>query len=174
MSRSSSLRRAVGNADSRTRSPSRSALRRSVWHGITGGVVATAVMTVYRLPVFHALPPTSEFWAQYVGDEDAESYPLQGLLLHFAYGASAGGVFGALFAVAEARLPFPRRVVGVLAGVAYSALLSVFGSRVVFERVLGKELEGDSALVFHVGHLVYGVTLGTWLGTREPVEEVYD
>ncbi|WP_232688733.1 DUF6789 family protein [Halobacterium zhouii] len=146
----------------------------SVYHGVVGGLVATAVMTVYRLPVFHALPPTSEFWATYLGDEDADSYPLRGLLLHAAYGAGAGGVFGALFAVVAERFPSRRGVVGVSTGVAYGLLLSVFGSRVLFERVLDDELEGDSALVFHVGHAIYGATLGTWLSTRDSVEDVYD
>jgi hypothetical protein len=27
-------------------------------------------------------------------------------------------------------------------------------------------LDADERLVFHVGHLVYGLTLGTWLGSR--------
>jgi hypothetical protein len=145
-----------------------------VWHGVTGGIVATAVMTVYRLPVFHGLPPTSEFWAQYVGSEDADAYPLQGLVLHFAYGAGAGAVFGAVFALVEDRLPLSREVSGVLGGVAYSLLLSVFGSRLVFERLLDQELDGESALVFHLGHVIYGLALGTWLSTRESVENVYD
>lgn len=142
--------------------------------GVKGGLIATAVMSVYRLPVFRALPPTAAFWAQYVGGGDAAQYPGLGLVLHFLYGGVAGGVFGLVFD----RINFPSatdlRRGGLVAGVAYGLLLSAIGDWLVFRRLLDEELDADEALVFHVGHVVYGLTLGTWMGTREAFGEIYD
>jgi len=60
----------------------------------------------------------------------------------------------------------------VLSGLAYCIGLSVFGSRVIFVRVLERELQPEDALVFHVGHAVYGVTLGTVVATSESAGDV--
>lgn len=133
--------------------------------GLVGGLVATLVMTAFRLPISRSLPPTANFWATYVGGGDPEDYPLVGLVLHLAYGAGGGAVFAALApgwgrpeAVAESR--------DAVLGTVYGILLSAFGSRVVLGKLLGMDLEPDERLVFHVGHVVYGLTLGTWLGSR--------
>ena len=135
-------------------------------------------MTLYRLPVFRALPPTAEFWARYVGGGRPDQYPLEGFLLHAVYGAVGGIGFGPVFAYclsAAAGSPaLSRERVGVLSGVAYGLVLSVFGERVVFRRVLREKLGPDEALIFHAGHLVYGLTLGTWVSSREELGEVYE
>ena len=60
----------------------------------------------------------------------------------------------------------------MLSGLAYGIGLSVFGSRVIFVRVLGRALQSEDALVFHVGHAVYGVTLGTVVATSESAGDV--
>lgn len=147
---------------------------RAVVSGCVGGAIGTVVMTIYRLPVFRALPPTAEFWAQYVGGGDAEEYTAAGLLLHLLYGVAAGAVLGPVYAALASRLPVRRDATGMVCGAAYGLALSVFGERVLLERLLGRELEREHALVFHAGHLVYGLTLGTWLGTRERRGDVYD
>jgi len=36
----------------------------------------------------------------------------------------------------------------------------------VLERVLDMDPAADERLVFHAGHLVYGLGLGTWFGSR--------
>ncbi|MFC4440055.1 MULTISPECIES: DUF6789 family protein [Natrialbaceae] len=149
-------------------------LYRAVIRGVKGGFIATAVMTLYRLPIFRALPPTAEFWARFVGDEEAEQYPLHGLVLHFLYGAGAGGVFGPVFAVIDRQTSLDRERLGLITGLAYGFVLSVFGHRVIFVYVLDRELEEDEALVFHVGHAIYGLTLGTWFGSHERFGEVYN
>lgn len=147
---------------------------RAALRGATGGLIATVVMTLYRLPIFRSLPPTAEFWAQYVGGGDPEDYPAQALSLHLLYGAGAGAVFGTFFARLSERAPEHRGPVGVVAGALYGTALSVFGSRVLLDRLLGLDLDPEEALVFHVGHLVYGLTIGTWLGSRRPLGRVYD
>jgi hypothetical protein len=149
-------------------------LWRTVVRGFAGGLIATAVMTIYRLPIFQALPPTSEFWALYIGDESANRYLVQGLLLHALYGGVAGAVFAPLFECLHARTALSRERVGLLSGVGYGLVLSVFGTRVLFEYVLQEELDPDNTLVFHVGHLIYGLTLGTWLSSREDFGDVYE
>lgn len=148
-------------------------LKTAIWRGAKGGFIATAIMTIYRLPVFRALPPTADFWARYLGGE-AEQYTLSGILLHFLYGTVAGAVFGVLFTRITLQPVRSREWVGIVSGALYGVVLSLFGTRVLFRHVLGRELESDHALVFHVGHLMYGLTLGTWMGTRERVGDVYE
>jgi hypothetical protein len=165
--------------DRRTRSTSGRSIDplpigRALRRGLSGGLIATFVMTIYRLPIFRALPPTAEFWATYVGDGDADRHLAVGLVLHFLYGGVAGALFGPAFAYLRPRTGLADERVGLLAGIAYGLALSVFGIRVVFERLFGESLEPDEALVFHVGHLIYGLTLGTWISTREAFGEVYE
>jgi len=56
----------------------------------------------------------------------------------------------------------------------YSLALSAFGTRVLFRYLLDEELESDETVIFHVGHVIYGLTLGTWIGFRERKGEVYE
>lgn len=149
-------------------------LRRSFVRGAKGGLIATAVMTAYRAPVFRALPPTAEFWATYIGDEGAKAYPLKGLVLHFLYGAAAGSAFGPAFETLDRNVRFDRDVTALVTGLLYGLVLSVVGTRVIFRYVLETDLAEDEWLVFHVGHVVYGLTLGTWLGSQEQFGAVYD
>jgi len=145
--------------DARVRS-----LLRTVANGAIGGVVGTFAMTAYRLPLFEGLPPTAEFWAQYVGDDDPSAYPARALALHFGYGAAAGSLLG-LALSRLGREPDDRDDrVTLLAGVGYALALSAFGSRVLLDRTLDLDLSSDERMVFHVGHVVYGLALGTWLG----------
>jgi hypothetical protein len=137
-----------------------------VAEGTKGGLVATLVLTAYRLPVSHALPPTARFWSKFVAGGDPADHPFPALVLHLLYGAGAGAVFGALFPAREPRETAGREITGLLFATGYALALSVFGERVVLGRLLDMDLEADESLVFHVGHLVYGLTLGTWLGSR--------
>ena len=137
-----------------------------VAEGAKGGFVATLVMTAYRLPISHALPPTALFWAKYVAGGDPNDHPVPGLVLHLFYGTISGALFGALFSVGGPRDTARREGVGLLWGTVYGVALSIFGERVVLPGLLGMDLDRDDRLVFHVGHVVYGLTLGTWLGSR--------
>lgn len=141
-------------------------------HGAIGGLVATVVMTAYRLPVARSLPPTAVFWEQYVGNSDAEEYPIIGLFLHLGYGVTGGVVFGALYgAVGNWRAPdYVQESRGILSATVYGLALSLFGSRVVLGRLLGMDLDADESLVFHLSHVIYALTLGTWVGSRVGVE----
>lgn len=164
-----------GSAEEITKPPIFSAvLFHASVRGVKGGLIATAVMTLYRLPIFRALPPTAEFWARFVRGGQAEQHPIPGLFLHFLYGAGAGGVFGPAFAIIDRRTPLDRERLGLITGLIYGCVLSIVGHRVVLRHILGQELADDEVLVFHVGHVIYGLSLGTWFGSHERFGEVYD
>lgn len=147
---------------------------RAMIRGIIGGLIATGLMTLYRFPLFRALPPTAEFWATFVKGGEPEQYPIVGLLLHFLYGGVGGGVFGVGFNLIDFKTERDRRLGAIGLSMVYGLALSVFGTRVIFKRLLGKELEPDEGAVFHVAHIIYGLTLGTWMISRERIGEVYE
>lgn len=139
--------------------------------GLEGGLVATAVMTAFRMPISHSLPPTGAFWATFVGSGGPDDHPVPALVLHAAYGALAGAVFAAAFVPRVRGSDADRELAGALWGSIYGLALSAFGLRVVLGRLLGMELDRDERLVFHAGHVVYGLTLGTWLGSNVEPDE---
>lgn len=153
--------------------PSEPGLAWRLRRGIEGGALGTLVMTVFRAPVTRSLPPSADFWAKFVRGGRGEDYPIAGLLLHFVYGIGAG----ALFAAARPReesvqnsggrrgppTPAEGSQVGPLAAI-FGIALSLFGERVMLSGLL--DTPPDDRYAFHVGHLVYGLTLGTWLATR--------
>ncbi len=49
----------------------------------------------------------------------------------------------------------------------YGLARSVFGTQVLFKQILGKVLGPDEGVVFHVAHVIYGLTLGTGMCSRE-------
>ena len=151
---------------------------REVGRGVQGGLVATFVMTSFRLPLMRSLPPSANFWAKYVRGGDPEDYPVAGLLLHLMYGVSAGAIFGGLFAMMDSERAIEAEPRGVAWGAVYGMVVSAFGSRVMLQEVLDVHLDSDELTLFHVGHFVYGLTLGAWVGSRaegaEDPEEEYD
>lgn len=140
-------------------------IREAITYGSLGGLVATGSMTVFRMPTSKSLPPTAQFWATYVGSGDPEEYPVIALLLHLAYGVG-GGVFFALFSPGSDDTDEIAESKGAILGTLYGLLLSVFGMRVLLERLLDTDPDTDERLVFHISHVVYGLTLGTWVGSR--------
>jgi len=149
----------------------------SLWHrlrrGAEGGALATVVMTVYRLPVTRSLPPTAEFWAKYVSGDHPDDHPVAALILHLAYGVVAGMAFTTLFPSREpvSAQPGSRgppspsgEVSTTVTGLLYGLVLSVVGEWVVLGAIL--DVDPDDRFAFHVGHVLYGITLGAWVGTR--------
>ncbi|MFC7157361.1 hypothetical protein ACFQPA_18185 [Halomarina halobia] len=138
--------------------------------GLVAGGIAAVVMSCFRTPISQSPPPTAWFWAKYVGDGDPHEHVAPGLILHLLYGVAGGGAFGAIVAARESdsdsESESERR--GTLLGLVYGLLLSGFGVSVVLKRVLGLDLEPDERFVFHVSHVVYGLTLGTWFGANAP------
>lgn len=153
----------------------RSRLEHAAYAGLRGlqaGFVATIVMTAFRLPIMRSLPPSANFWAQYVSGGDPDDHPLAGLFLHLVYGTQAGAVFGALFALQDAERSIEPEQRGLVWGAVYGMGLSAFGSQVMLQEVLDVRLEADELALFHAGHLVYGLALGAWVGSRtEGVED---
>lgn len=163
---SRSVRERTRSDDARSRRLGR--LRR----GIEGGLLATVTMTIYRMPVTRSLPPTAEFWVKYVRGTDPEDHPIPALLLHLLYGTVAGAIFALLLPGKESvnptrdRGPPTRRgeLPGTAWGLLYGLVLSVVGERVVLGALL--DIEPEDRVAFHVGHVIYGLTLGAWAGTR--------
>ena len=136
----------------------------SLRNGFVGGFFATIVMTLFRAPTARSLPPTAEFIAKFVGG-DPNEYHVTSLVLHGLYGTLGGVLFSFLVGERIGEMNEPETA-GLLAGVVYGAVLSVFGERTVLRHVLGMELDTDESAIFHTGHLIYGLTLGAWIGSR--------
>ncbi len=139
---------------------------RRLAQGAVAGLHATAVMTLFRLPVTDSLPPTAEFWARFVGDGDPDDYPGPALALHLLYGTCGGVGFAALFDRVARATTVQRERRGALLGSLYGIGLSAVGRRVILEGFLEMDLDADERWVFLVSHVVYGLALGTWLGSR--------
>ncbi|GAB3021000.1 DUF6789 family protein [Natronobiforma cellulositropha] len=133
--------------------------------GLQAGFVATLIMTAFRLPIMRSLPPSANAWARVAGG-DPDDHPVAGLLLHLWYGTAAGALFGVLFALLEAEQAIEPEQRGILWGSVYGMGLSAFGSQVMLDRSLGVRLDADEIALFHAAHLVYGIALGAWVGSR--------
>ncbi|QFU82016.1 DUF6789 family protein [Natronorubrum aibiense] len=140
--------------------------------GLQAGFVATLIMTAFRLPILRSLPPSANFWAQYVTGDDPADHPIAGLALHLLYGVQAGALFGALFALQDAERSIEPEQRGLVWGSVYGMALSAFGSQIMLKELLDIRLGTDELALFHAGHLVYGLSLGAWVGSRtEGVED---
>jgi hypothetical protein len=49
-------------------------------------------------------------------------------------------------------------------GLVYGLVLSAVGEWVVLGAIL--DVDPDDRFAFHIGHVLYGITLGAWVGTR--------
>ncbi|ADB59080.1 hypothetical protein Htur_0179 [Haloterrigena turkmenica DSM 5511] len=144
----------------------------SAIRGLQAGFVATIIMTAFRLPILRSLPPSANFWSQYVTGDDPEEHPFMGLVLHFVYGIQAGAIFGGLFALQDAERSIEPEQRGIVWGSIYGMVLSAFGSQFMLKELLDIRLDTDELALFHAGHLVYGLSLGAWVGSRtEGVED---
>jgi len=147
---------------------------RTVVRALQGGLFATVVMTAFRLPLTRSLPPTANFWAKYVGGGDPEEYRAIGLLLHLLYGAVGGAAFGVAYDRLGAFPGVTTETRGVVWGGLYGLALSAFGEHVMLRRLLGMPVEPDTETVFHTSHLIYGVALGGWVGSRRDGPSDYE
>ncbi|ELY98506.1 DUF6789 family protein [Natrialba asiatica] len=134
--------------------------------GLQAGFVATLIMTAFRLPILRSLPPSANFWAQYVSGGDPDDHPIVGIALHLLYGVQAGAVFGALFALQDAEESIEPEQRGLVWGTVFGMALSAFGSQIMLKELLDIRLDTDELALFHAGHLVYGLALGAWVGSR--------
>ncbi|GAB3667012.1 DUF6789 family protein [Halopiger thermotolerans] len=170
--RLSQLRPSAGSAsegraaDERSRTADKN-IPGAVARGVQAGFVATLIMTAFRLPIMRSLPPSANFWSQYVArDHDPDSHPIAGLVLHLAYGIQGGAMFGALFELQDAEQAIEPEQRGLVWGSVYGMVLSALGSQVVLKELLGIQLDADELALFHAGHLIYGLSLGAWVGSR--------
>ena len=153
------------------RSPPVSLVHAAV-RGAHAGFIATAIMTAFRLPIMRSLPPSANFWARFVSGGHPDDHPVAGLGLHVGYGTSAGIVFGVLFSRLRAERSLEPEQRGILWGAVYGMCLSAIGSQILLDTFLDIRLDADELALFHAAHLVYGVSLGAWVGSRtEGVED---
>jgi hypothetical protein len=134
--------------------------------GFLGGLIATCTLTVFRLPVSRSLPPTANFWAEYVAGGDLSEYPEEAMLLHLLYGALGGSIFAVLFSKFDELSPVPTELDGVFFGFLTSVPFSLFGTNVVLSRILGMDMDDNEVMIFHAGHIVWGLSIGAWVGSR--------
>lgn len=162
-------------ADRTEESDERSRLEHAIYAGARGlqaGFVATLIMTAFRLPIMRSLPPSANFWARYVGSGDPGDYRIPGIVLHLLYGTSAGAVFGSLFALYDADRAIEAEQRGIVWGGVFGMGLSAFGNQFMLKELLDVRLDADELALFHAAHLVYGISLGAWVGSRaEGVED---
>jgi len=133
----------------------------SILTGLIAGLIATVVMTMFMMTMGDdSPPPTAALWAKYVGDEGAEAYMKQGMLLHMLYGVGAGVAF-AVGATALALDVGASVLVGsVLWGLAFGLVLMVGGMLFWMRIVLAMEPDPKTMGAFGFFHVVYGVVLG--------------
>lgn len=130
--------------------------------GLVGGLVATVAMTMFMMALGDdSPPPTAALWATYVGDEDPESYMIQGMALHMLYGIGAGGAF-ALIAT-TAGLGVDTLAGALLWALGFAVVLTVVGMVFWMRVVLAMEPEPKLAALFGFFHAVYGVVLAVSL-----------
>ncbi|WP_254532034.1 hypothetical protein [Natrinema gelatinilyticum] len=140
--------------------------------GGQAGFVATLIMTAFRLPILRSLPPSANFWSQYVAGGDPGDHPIAALALHLVYGTCSGVVFGVLFSLYDAGRSIEPEQRGLVWGSVYGMVLSAVGVQFVLQDLLDIRLEADELALFHAGHLVYGLSVGAWVGSRtEGVED---
>lgn len=135
-------------------------------HGVVGGLVATAVMTVFMMTMGDdSPPPTAALWAKYVGDGDPGQYMAQGMILHLVYGISAGAVFAIVLGepVLDLAEIGTDVVVNLGAGVVYAVLLFVVAMAFWGRIVIGMDADARQMQLMGVFHLVYGVVLGAFV-----------
>lgn len=158
-------RREIEAAARQSPGTARERLRR-IGLGILGGLIATVAMTVFRMPISESPPPTANFWAKFVAGGEPEDHTLAGLVLHLVYGAGGGALFGMLAPIPSIGTEHSQEVRGVVTGLVYGVVLSIFGERAILGGLLGMDPKPDERFVFHVGHVIYGLTLGAWVGSN--------
>ena len=129
--------------------------------GLIAGLIATVVMTAFMMTQGDdSPPPTAALWAKYVGDEGAESYTKQGLLLHMLYGIGAGIAFAVGATALGLDVGAGVLVGSVLWGLAFGLVLMVGGMVFWMRVVLAMEPDPKTMGAFGFFHVVYGVVLG--------------
>lgn len=133
--------------------------------GLVAGGVATVVMSCFRISISRSPPPTSWFWTKFVSGGDPADHLVPGAMLHLVYGILSGGVFGALVSTPEDASAGTERKTTLL-GVIYGVFLSLFGDATLIRRAVQMDLAADEQFIFHLSHVVYGLTLGAWFGSE--------
>lgn len=139
--------------------------------GLVGGFLGTLGMMASRRLAGSKSgpPPTSAFWAKYIGDGEPSDYKREGLVLHFLYGSVAGAVFQLSRSVVGRGDSDNAKTHPISGGLAYGVLLAIWGFVVVLRMVLEKDPGVKKARKFLKGHLAYGLTLGLWTKLTEIV-----
>lgn len=135
----------------------------TITSGLAGGLVATIVMTMVMMALGDdSPPPTAALWARFVGDEPADEYMMQGMVLHLLYGVAAGAAF--VLVAPAIGLELTDLTLAVIAGVGYAIVLTIVGMVFWMKIVLAMDAEPKEMAMFGVFHIVYGLVLGGFVG----------
>lgn len=136
--------------------------------GLLGGLVATAAMTVVMMPTMKGASGPSVLFAKLTGgDPNSSGLKMAGMMGHFAYGASAGLVFGALttgaFGWTEGLWGW-----GILFGLILMGIMLMFWVPILgmMKQMIAGSM-GQKMMTMMAGlaaHAVYGVVLGVLVG----------
>lgn len=131
-------------------------------NGLVGGLVATIIMTIVQMRAGgDDPPPTAVLWSKYVGDEGPGAYMMQGMVLHFIYGTSAGGAFGVIAYLVD--LDLADSLIGIGSGVGYGIVLFLIAAVFWMNMILKLDADRPQVIMFLIFHLVYGLVLGLWM-----------
>ena len=131
--------------------------------GLAGGLLATIVMTAFMMALGDdSPPPTAALWASYVGDDPADAYLMQGMVLHLLYGTAGGAVF--VLALPAIGVGLSDLVLTTAAGVDYAIILTLVAMVFWMNLVLDVDAEPKEMAMFVGFHLVYGIVLGGFVG----------
>jgi uncharacterized membrane protein YagU involved in acid resistance len=137
--------------------------------GLYAGIIATLGMSLVEYPIWRrwGLAGVAEWRLNQAivarfSRKPEEEMVVEGVLLHFAHGAIAGLIFG------WALMLLPLMVSPILLGLLFGMLLWVISvaitKPITGTGVFGKPSTSILLVSGIVGHLVYGLLLGTLLG----------
>ena len=137
----------------------------STYFGVAGGFVGAVAMVV-GLDVLGLSGPTpgAQFWARVAGDVEPGSARWPGLAVHLVYGAVAGAVYprALWWALEGSMMTIPG---GLLGGVIFGTILFVLALAFWLAGLYGMVASADLLARYYTLHLVYGVALGSVVGT---------
>lgn len=84
--------------------------------GFQGGIIATCTLTVFRLSISRLLPPTANFWTQYITSRDTSDNPEEAMLPPSTLRGNRGSIFAVLFEEFDEFSPVSTELDGILFG----------------------------------------------------------
>ncbi|MBI4218828.1 MAG: hypothetical protein HY682_01705 [Chloroflexi bacterium] len=136
--------------------------------GLLGGLIATAAMTVVMMPTMKGPSGPSILFSKITkGDPNSSGLKMAGMMGHFAYGATAGLVFGAItidgFGWAQSIWGWGALYGLALLGIMMMLWVPMLG--MIKQMMAGSMGQRMTTMMAGLGaHVVYGLVLGVLVG----------